>query len=125
MTLKVAHFHLKSHDPAKTAKWWAENLGAKIPPEHQHGHSCRMDLHGVPFNVTPFFERQTRLQRYGLEHVCLSTDDLDNVVNKLQANGARLLEKSCIPSGELKGRPAFFFETPEGVWLEIIPVPWP
>ena len=30
MTLKLNHLHLKTEDPDKTAKFYVENLGAKI-----------------------------------------------------------------------------------------------
>jgi predicted enzyme related to lactoylglutathione lyase len=51
-----------------------------------------------------------------MEHFALNTDDLDGVVAKLKANGAKVLEQ--MTSGN--GRRIAFLEGPDGVQLEII-----
>ena len=71
MTFKVNHLHCKTPDPEKTAKWYQDYLGATIvstvgPAENPIGY--RMDLHGVPLNVTKFVEGQELEQFYGLEY---------------------------------------------------------
>jgi hypothetical protein len=74
------------------------------------------DQHWLTLNVATFVEDQTRQQVYGMEHFALNTDDLDSVVAKLKANGARVLEQMV--SGN--GRRICFLEGPDGVQLEII-----
>ncbi len=112
MAVKMGHLHLKTPDPQKTAKWWVENLGAKITAQGLRGTGYTLELDGVTFNVTEFNKEQTRPQSNGLEHFGIYTDDFNNVVNKLKANGARFLEST--KNG------TFFFETPDGVQLEVM-----
>jgi len=59
MTLKLNHLHLKTKDPEKTAKFYVDNLGAKIVSQSASG-GYRLDLHGLSLNVSNFLEKQTR-----------------------------------------------------------------
>jgi catechol 2,3-dioxygenase-like lactoylglutathione lyase family enzyme len=107
--------HLKTRDPAQTAKFYVENLGAEIVSEiGTRGY--RLNLHGLTLNVTTLIADQTRQQHYGMEHFALNTDDLDGVVAKLKANGAQVLEQMT----SANGRRICFVEGPDGVQLEII-----
>ena len=115
MAFKLNHVHLKTPDPQKTANWYVDNLGAKIVPGSGPD-SVRLDLHGLQLNVTRFIEHQTRRQFYGMEHLAIDTDDLDNVVEKLKASGASMMEEATLPGG----RRVFFFEGPDGVQLEVL-----
>jgi lactoylglutathione lyase len=115
MAFKLNHLHIKTKDPQQTAKFYVDNLGAKIVAEiGTRGY--RLDLHGLTINLTAHIEDQTRQQRYGMEHFALNTDDLDGTVAKLKANGAQVLEQ--MTSGN--GRRICFLEGPDGVQLEII-----
>jgi catechol 2,3-dioxygenase-like lactoylglutathione lyase family enzyme len=115
MSLKLNHVHLKTRDPEKTAKFYVETLGAKIVGQAGNG-GYRLDLHGLSLNVTNFIESQTREQKYGMEHIAIDTDELDNVVEKLKAQGINILEQTSISGG----RRVCFFEGPDGVQLEFI-----
>lgn len=115
MTLKLNHVHLKTRNPEKTAKFYVENLGAKIVSESASG-GYRLDLHGLSLNVTSFLEKQTREQKYGMEHIAIDTDELDTLVEKLKARGIRILEQTTVSGG----RRVCFFEGPDGVQLEFI-----
>ena len=77
-----------------------------------------MDLHGLAMNVTGFIKTQTREQHYGVEHIAVDTDDLDNVVASLKAGGTRVLEETAIAGG----RRVCFFEGPDGVQLEVLEI---
>jgi catechol 2,3-dioxygenase-like lactoylglutathione lyase family enzyme len=115
MAFKLNHVHLKTPDPQQTTNFYVENLGATIVSEiGTRGY--RLNLHGLTVNLTTHVEDQTRQQVYGMEHFALDTDDLDGVVAKLKANGARVLEQMV--SGN--GRRICFLEGPDGVQLEII-----
>ena len=115
MGFKMNHVHLKTPNPRKTAQWYVDNLGAKIVAETANG-GFRLDLHGLPLNVTKHIEGQTHPQNYGIEHIAIDTDDLPNVVRKLKASGARILEETSVGGG----RKVCFFEGPEGVCLEVL-----
>ncbi len=115
MAFKLNHLHLKTPDPKKTADWYVNNLGATIVSEAGNG-GFRLDLHGLPLNVTPMIDSQSHDQVYGIEHIAIDTDDIDNVVEQLKASGARILEETSVGNG----RRVCFFEGPEGVCLEVL-----
>lgn len=96
-----------------------ENLGATIVSEAGAaggGASYRLNLHGVPLNVTGFVDGQKLEQHYGLEHIAIDTDDLPGTIGKLKEGGARILEERNLRDG----RKVCFFEGPEGVRLEVL-----
>ena len=115
MALQLNHVHLKTQDPEKTAKFYVDTLGATIVG-NAGTNGYRLDLHGLSLNVTNFLESQTREQKYGMEHIAIDTDELDNVVEKLKARGINILEQTTISGG----RRVCFFEGPDGVQLEFI-----
>ena len=119
MAFKVNHLHLKGPEPRKTANWYVEFLGAKIVSERQNPNGepvLRLDLHGIPLNVTGYLEGQKLEQHYGLEHVAIDTDDFAAEVAKIKASGIKILEERTLPDG----RKVCFFEGPQGVRLEFL-----
>jgi catechol 2,3-dioxygenase-like lactoylglutathione lyase family enzyme len=119
MAFKLNHLHLKCPDPQKTAQWYVDNLGATIVSEAGGGRGFRLDLHGLPLNVTQMIDTQSHEQVYGMEHIAIDTDDLDGTVAKLKAGGAKILEETQVGGG----RRVCFFEGPEGVCLEVLEMP--
>lgn len=115
MAFQLNHVHLKSHDPKQTAQFYVDNLGAIIVSEiGTRGY--RLDLHGLTINLTTHVAEQSREQHYGMEHIALNTDDIHGAVDKLKANGARVLEEAVGRSGQR----VCFLEGPDGVQLELI-----
>ena len=55
-------------------------------------------------------------QPRGMEHIAIDTDELDNLVDKLKAQGIPILEQTVVSGG----RRVCFFEGPDGVQLEFI-----
>ena len=117
MTLKLNHLHLKTTDPEKTAKFYVDTLGAKIVSKSSTG-GYRVDLHGLSLNVTKFLDEQKREQKYGMEHLAIDTDELDDLVEKLKAQGIHILEETVVSGG----RRVCFFEGPDGVQLEFLEI---
>lgn len=115
MTFKMNHLHLKTTDPEKTAQFYVDTLGAKIVSKSATG-GYRVDLHGLSLNVTKFLDEQKRDQKYGMEHIAIDTDELDDLVEKLRAQGIHILEETVVSGG----RRVCFFEGPDGVQLEFI-----
>jgi lactoylglutathione lyase len=119
MAFRINHLHLKSPEPRKTVDWYVSHVGAKILSERgaPNGRmTYRLDLHGVPLNVTEFLEEQKLDQFYGLEHVAIDTDDFASEVAKIKAAGIKILEERVLPDG----RKVCFFEGPQGVRLEFL-----
>ena len=114
---RIYNFHFKSPDPEKTAGWWADNLGAKIIRKGEVAGTIgiRLDLDGVPLNVTGFVQGQKLEQFAGLEHIGLLTYDIKAALEQLKGAGARLLEELKTPGGH----PCAFLEGPEGVRIEV------
>ena len=115
MTFKMNHVHLKTADPDKTAQFYVDTLGAKIVSKNATG-GYRLDLHGLSLNVSRFLDQQKREQKYGMEHIAIDTDELDNLVEKLKGQGIHILEETLVSGG----RRVCFFEGPDGVQLEFI-----
>ena len=119
MAFKVNHLHIKTPDPRKTARWYTEYLGARVVSETQSRNGdtiFRLDLHGVPVNVTSYIEGQKLEQHYGLEHVAVDTDNFVGEVDRIKASGIKILEERNLPDG----RRVCFFEGPDGVRLEFL-----
>ncbi|MGE5302763.1 MAG: VOC family protein [Alphaproteobacteria bacterium] len=119
MAFRINHLHLKSPEPRKTVDWYVSHVGGKILSERAAPNgrmTYRLDLHGVPLNVTEFLEEQKLDQFYGLEHVAIDTDDFAAEVAKIKAAGIKILEERVLPDG----RRVCFFEGPQGVRLEFL-----
>ena len=114
MAFKLNHIHLKTPDPDATAKWYVKNLAAKVV-NHNPAKGYKIDLHGLPINISGFNDEHMHTQVYGFEHIAIDTDDLPGTVAKLKANGVKILE-------EITGRGGhkmYFCEGPQGVILEV------
>ncbi len=119
MSFSVNHIHMKSPDVRKTATWYVEYLGATVVSENESPEgrlTVRLDLHGVPMNVTGFIEGQALEQHFGLEHLAVDTNDFDTQVARIKGSGTKVLEERNLPDG----RRVCFFEGPEGVRLEFM-----
>jgi len=115
MTLKLNHLHLKTKNPAATAQFYVDVMGATIVSQSPKG-GYRVDLHGLSLNITDLHADQKREQKYGMEHIAIDTDDLDAVVKKLKRRGINILEETTVSGGKR----VCFFEGPDGVQLEFI-----
>lgn len=121
MAFTVNHIHFKTPDVNRTAQWYIDILGAQLVSENKNADgssSYRLDLHGIPMNVTGYITGQELNQAYGLEHVALDTDEFDNTLQLLKDKQITILEERSRPNG---GRIAFF-EGPDGVRLEILEI---
>ena len=121
MGFRVNHLHLKTPDPHKTADFYVEYTGAKIVSERtgpDGRKTLRLDLHGVPLNITDYLADQKLEQHYGLEHIAIDAENFAAEVAKIKAAGIKILEERVLPDG----RKVCFFEGPEGVRLEFLEI---
>ena len=114
------HVHIKSPNPRKTAQWWADVFDAKLVPEH--GAFCPVELDGVLINISGVSaeEAETMAQgtaegNFGLEHVGLTTDDLDADLARLREHGLEIFARRDTPTMRIA-----FVETPDNVRVEIL-----
>ena len=87
MAFRINHLHLKTPDPRKTAAWYVEHVGARIVSERTSGDGAltlRLDLNGVPLNVTDFLPQQRLEQFYGLEHIAIDAENFAEEVRRIR-----------------------------------------
>ena len=97
MPYQFEHAHIKSTDPRKTARWWADMFEAKILPEIQASGGalfCPVEIGGVKINITtPRDHELDQMEegyagpRYGLEHLGILTEDIDADLARLREQG--------------------------------------
>lgn len=114
------HVHIKSPNPRETAQWWADVFEAKLMPEH--GPFYPVELDGVLINISGVSpeEAETMAQgtaegNFGLEHLGLTTDDLDADLARLREHGLQVYVLRDTPTMRMA-----FVETPDNVRVEII-----
>jgi catechol 2,3-dioxygenase-like lactoylglutathione lyase family enzyme len=124
MAHKFHHGHIKSPDPRKTARWWADMFGAKLMPEHGSGSAlfAPIEIDGVLINVSGPSEAEAVQMgegnanlHYGLEHLALATDDLDTDLARLREQGLEVFEVRESPTTRMA-----WVETPDKVRVELI-----
>ena len=115
MSFSVNHVHLKTADPAATAKFYVENFGATVKSDIP-GRGLQLDLHGLQLNVTTIVREQNHEQHLGIEHIAVNTTDFDGTLSKLKTNGVTVLEELIGGSGSRVA----FLACPDGAQVEII-----
>ena len=118
MSFAVNHVHLKTTDPTATAKFYIDNFGATIKAEIP-GRGIQVDLHGLQLNITTKIASQNHEQNYGIEHIALNTADFSGTLEKLKANGVKILEEMIGSSGHR----VCFLQAPDGAQMEVIEKP--
>ena len=124
MAHQFDHGHIKSHDPRKTAQWWADMFGARLLPEFGSGSTlfAPIAIGGVKINISsPSAAEAEQMGQgsaalhYGLEHIGLVTDDLDADLSRLREQGLEIFETRETPAMRIA-----FVETPDKVRVELI-----
>jgi len=112
MTFRLDHVHVKTSDPAKTARFYMETLGATLIEASHNDTRFRVDLHGVTLNITDHVDYQKRRQKYGLEHLAVETDDMDGTLARLKSQGATVLEEMISPIPKHAADASAFLKAP-------------
>jgi len=123
MTHRFHHAHIKSRDPRASARWWADMFGATVLPEveFQSMLFVPVELDGVRINITsPSPDERTgdspQIPYFGLEHLGVTTEDLDADLARLAEQGLEVYERRAGAGGyEIA-----FVEAPDGVCLELL-----
>lgn len=124
MTHRFDHGHIKSRDPRRTARWWADVFGAKLLPEFGSGDVlfCPIEIGGVKINISrpspaeaANMEAASAGLHFGLEHLGIETDDLDADLEKLREQGLAVFEVRETPTMKIA-----FVETPDAVRVELM-----
>jgi catechol 2,3-dioxygenase-like lactoylglutathione lyase family enzyme len=124
MAHRFDHGHIKSRDPRKAARWWAEVFGATLLPERSSGDVlfCPIEIGGVKVNISrpspaeaANTEEGSAALHFGLEHLGLETDDLDADLAKLREQGMIIFEVRETSTSRIA-----FVEAPDAVRVELM-----
>ncbi len=117
------HIHLRSPDPAATAGWYEQMLGAEVIRTPQPDGSTRidLDLSGQKVFIAQSDPAKTgsspQTPYMGLDHFGLTVTDIDTAVSELKAKGvAFTMEPKTIRPGVRIA----FLTAPQNVSIELI-----
>jgi len=117
------HIHLRSPDPAATAAWYEDKLGAEVVRTPQPDGSTRIDLNltGQKIFIAKADPAQTgappAIPYMGLEHIGLTVTDIESAVAELKGKGvAFTMEPKTIRPGVRIA----FLTAPQNVSIELI-----
>lgn len=117
------HVHLRSSDPAATAAWYQDKLGAEVVRTPQPDGSTRIDLNldGQKIFIAlaqPGKAASPPQSPYlGLDHFGLLVDDLDAAVTELKGKGVAFTME---PTQIRPGVKIAFLTAPENVSIELL-----
>ncbi len=123
------HVHLRCHDPDAVARFFESMFGATVkrdtyPPGTLYPGQMRVSLvlGGQTILTAPAHPHDTMTEApafpyYGVEHIGLTVENLDDVCATLRAKGAD------IPIGPVTRSPGLrlaFIRGPEGIMVELV-----
>ncbi len=120
-TIKHEHTHLTSSDPDATVDFYTRVMGARVTREMQSGgrRMVDLDLGGVPVRVSGSTgaDNVWTGPRFGLHHLGLEVDNLDEFAARLEASGVEFVVKPTQPQPGVK---IAFIKGPDNVLFELI-----
>ena len=117
------HIHLRSPDPAATAEWYKDKLGAEVIKSQQPDGSVRLDLDlgGQKVFIAKAQPGQAAdppsSPYLGLDHFGLTVDDIRSAVAGLKAKGVTF---TMDVTTNRPGVRIAFLTAPENVTIELI-----
>ena len=127
MEYRINHVHIRASDPHTTAAWYEKYFNARIVSERtvmpntvtigmQMGGNCRLNVSSKPPGSSD--ERSVaELNRLGLEHFGFDVEDLDAEMERLTADGIRVvLPITDTPTGSRLS----YIEGPDDVLIELV-----
>ncbi len=117
------HIHLRSPDPAATAQWYSDKLGAEVIRTPQPDGSTRIDLNlsGQKVFIARADPTSTgpapQTPYMGLDHFGMTVDNLDAAVTELKRKGVTF---SMEPKTIRPGVRIAFLTAPQNVSIELI-----
>lgn len=124
MAFRFDHIHITSRDPRRGAEWWARTFGATVLLEVETPSMLFVPvlLDGVKITFSSprpsahgELAEPVAIPAYGLEHLGVSVEDLEAVLDVLGAQGLRVYERKQTDAYKIA-----FVDTPDGVCLELM-----
>lgn len=121
-TFRCDHFHLRSLDPDKSARFYEEMFGAKRVGTVDNAGKLRVivDLGGVRLfieEVPPGTHAAPEPPYLGLEHIGLAVSGIDAIAAELKRKGAEFVVE---PRSPRPGTRIAFIRGPENVRIELV-----
>ena len=122
-TYRHDHTHLTSQDSEKTVEFYTQVLGAEIIKVQEGGGRklIDVDLGRVPVRISSGTGADDAWQglRYGLHHLGLIVDDMDEFTTRLKSEGVEFVVEPNQPKPGVK---MAFFKGPDDVLFEVVEI---
>lgn len=130
MAYRINHIHIKSQDPRAAAEWYELAFGFKILSDETRVFGdrflrCSSGEGGILVSISNARTNETLKPadpsaRYGLEHFCVESDNLEADIERLVKLGAKLQEA---PVASPTGVRFAFIEAPDKSRIELLQLP--
>ncbi len=121
MALKHEHTHITTPDPDKLIEFYSRAMGAKVIKEMESAglRLIDVDLGGLLLRISSATgaDKDWKGLRYGLHHLGLEVDNMDEFMAQLKASGAEVVTAPFSPKPGVR---AAFVKDPAGVLFEVI-----
>jgi len=115
------HTHITTPEPDKIIEFYTRVMGAKVTREIESAgrRLIDIDLGGVTVRISSATgaDKNWKGLRYGLHHLGIQVDNMDEFVANLKANGVEIVTEPFQPGPGVK---AAFVKGPDGVLFELI-----
>ncbi len=120
MAFSLDHLHMKCQDLEEAAKFYKEMFGVRefARVDLRGAPTIRLDLNGITINLSGRAPGETELYtRFGLAHFGIQVDDLDQIYQKMRAQGVAFIME---PTETAPGLKIAFFRGPSGEIVELL-----
>jgi len=121
VTYKHEHTHITTPEPDKIIEFYTNVMGAKVIKEIESAgrRLVDVDLGGIPVRISSGTgaDKDWTGLRYGLHHIGLEVDNMDEFIAKMKANDVEIVTEPFQPG---PGTKAAFIKCPDGALYEII-----
>ena len=118
---KHDHTHITTPEPDKIIEFYTKVIGAKVIKEIESSgrRLVDVDLGGIPLRISSATgaDKDWKGLRYGLHHLGLEVDNMDEFIAKMRANKVEIVTEPFQAGPEVK---AAFIKCPDGALYEII-----
>jgi len=118
---KHDHTHITTPEPDKIIEFYTKVIGAKVIKEIESSgrRLVDVDLGGIPLRISSATgaDKDWKGLRYGLHHLGLEVDNMDEFIAKMRANKVEIVTE---PFQAGPGVKAAFIKCPDGALYEII-----
>jgi len=120
-SFKHEHTHITTPEPEKLIEFYTRVMGATVTKEMESasGRLVDIDLGGIPVRISGATGADSNWKglRYGLHHLGLEVDNMDEFVANLKANGVEIVVE---PRQAQPGVRSAFVKGPDGVLFELL-----